>query len=369
MIADYKDKRRARAILSLSLMKNLGAKSLLHLLKKYKDPIDVLEIAMRKTKDQKRKAVEPVDEAILDKTLEVSEKKGIVMITICDSGYPPSLRDIHVPPPVIFVRGDFSSFEGPTVAIVGTRRATPYGRRIARWLGGAMALEGVTVVSGMARGIDTESHLGCLEKGGRTIAILGTGVDVPYPRENARLMERIMECGAVVSEFPPLTMPFGANFPRRNRIISGLSRAVVVIEAPKKSGALITAGFALEQGKSVLAVPGEIDSENSKGSLALLRDGAIPVLDAQDVMDAIGWLAGKDNKGMMPSQGKPPVPPRVSSKLMDYLDRVPVHIDEISERSGLSTPEILGELLRLEMLGVVEQRPGKYYILCAPGPM
>jgi DNA processing protein len=215
----------------------------------------------------------------------------------------------------------------------------------------------------MARGIDTEAHRGCLDEQGITVAVLGTGIDVPYPRQNRALMEKISETGCVVSEFPPRTPGLPQNFPQRNRIVSGLSSGVVVVEAPKKSGALITARFALEQGKTVLAVPGEIWSKNSKGSHLLLRDGAVPVLEVQDVLDSLGWerCGSSGPKDISPEMRHDLSP--TSSRLIACLNHKPLHIDEIATRCDLKPAVILGELLKLEMIGLVTQRPGKYFNL------
>src|SRR5581483_4699983 len=202
---------------------------------------------------------------------------GVRAITLQEDAYPASLRTIGDPPPVLFLRGDLVPADEWAVAIVGTRRATSYGRQVAEQLGGALAQAGVTVVSGLARGIDGCAHRAALAAGGRTIAVLGHGLDTVYPPEHARLAEEIAASGALVSEFPLGTRPDAPNFPRRNRILAGLARATVVVEAGLNSGALITADCALEQGREVFAVPGSILSPSSKGTNALIKDGARPL--------------------------------------------------------------------------------------------
>ena len=211
----------------------------------------------------------------------------ILAIQVGDAGYPPALAEIHDPPPVLWTRGRAESLFGPMVAIVGSRAASPYALRVAHTLGADLARRNVTVVSGMARGVDSAAHQGALEAGGVTIAVFGCGVDVIYPREHARLASRIRERGALISEFPPETPPLPAYFPQRNRIISGLSLAVVIVEAAEKSGSLITARFALDQGRDVLAVPGNILGGRNSGAHALLRDGAKIVEGADDILEEI----------------------------------------------------------------------------------
>ena len=355
--------KELRTLLSHSLMNNLRTVPILDLLKAYNDPVKALETARRGFKGLDGKVIEEVREEEIERALGVIVVGEIKVLTILDKAYPSRLRHIHVPPPILFVRGDVRHLELVSIAIVGTRRATSYGKSVARWLGASLAKEGVLIVSGMARGIDTEAHLGCLDAGGVTVAVLGTGIDVPYPRQNRALMEKIGETGCVVSEFPPSTPGMPQNFPRRNRIISGLSNGVVVVEAPERSGALITAGFALEQGKTVFAVPGEIWSKNSKGSHLLLRDGATPVLEVQDVLDALGLEKSKSRDLEEICSKKPRGLSPKSSKLIACLNHEPLHVDEISARCDLSPADILGELLKLEMAGLVVQSPGKYFNL------
>jgi DNA processing protein len=208
-----------------------------------------------------------------------------------DPRYPAWLRMVPDPPPVLWVRGDVTAFEPTSIAIVGSRSASQYAKDVARQLAAGLAAEGIVVTSGMARGVDGAAHEACLAAGGRTIAVLGTGIDVTYPPEHAGLAARIAARGLLVSEMPPGTLPWKSNFPRRNRIISGLSRAVVIVEASEKSGSLITARMALEQGREVMAVPGSVLYGRNRGAHALIKDGAMPVESAADILGALG-LAG-----------------------------------------------------------------------------
>jgi DNA processing protein len=284
---------------------------------------------------------------------------GIRALTLLDDEYPANLRQIADPPPVIFVRGTLEARDAQAVALVGTRRATDYGRAVADRLSRELAASGVTVISGMARGVDTVAHRGALQAGGRTIAVLGNGLDQVYPPENAGLADRIIgsDGGALVSEFGPGIPPDAVNFPRRNRIISGLSRATVIVEAGERSGALITADFALEQGREVLVVPGSILSPSSTGSNELLKQGATPVTRVEDILALI------DADGAIPvvSSVAPPVSARPAgmgpeeSCVWDALSSDPSHIDELVGRLSLGAGEIAAALAMLELRGLARQ--------------
>ena len=236
---------------------------------------------------------------LIERLVEVREKvdltgiwdqiqsKGIQVLTWLDEAYPQRLREIEQPPPVLYLRGELLPEDTWAVAIVGTRRVTPYGRQVTEEIAAYLAANGITVVSGLARGVDALAHNAALKAGGRTLAVLGSGVDRIYPPENRALAEQILEQGAVLSDYAPGTPPESSNFPPRNRIISGLSMAVIVIEAGKTSGALITAEFAAEQGREIFAVPGNILAPQSKGTNKLIQQGALPLLSASDVMQAL----------------------------------------------------------------------------------
>lgn len=265
--------------------------------------------------------------------------------------YPAWLGRIHEPPSALWVAGRLAAEEGErSVAIVGARAATPLGRSFARVLAADLAAAGVTVVSGLARGIDTAAHLGALEAGGRTVAVLGCGIDRPYPPENAELAAAVARTGALVSEFPPGTGPWKANFPRRNRTIAGWVRAVVVVEAGERSGALITARVALEEGRDVMAVPNHPSVPAAAGAIALLRDGAAVVRDAADVLSEIGL------------RSTPCVPAPPDDPLLAALPRgVPATLDELAARLARPVPELLARLTELELAGAIRRVAGALF--------
>jgi DNA processing protein len=271
-------------------------------------------------------------------------------VTLLDDTYPASLRQIADPPPVVFVRGRLLEADGLAVAIVGTRRSTPYGRSVAERLAGDLAAAGVTVVSGLAKGIDSSAHRAALDAGGRTLAVLGHGLDQVYPPENTGLARRIEDAGALVSEFPPGTPPDAVNFPRRNRVISGLSRATVIVEAAEHSGALITADFALEQGRDVLAVPGPIFSPLSFGPNELLKQGALPVTSVEDILQALG--AGPAERPV--ARGVPNLGDQETS-VWHALGSDPRHIDDLARSLELPAGDVSAALAMLELNGLARQ--------------
>jgi DNA processing protein len=263
-----------------------------------------------------------------------------------DQGYPELLQHLSDPPIGLFVHGRVPA--GKAVAIVGSRRATSYGRQVARMLGEEMGRAGVTVVSGMAVGIDTAAHEGALNVTGPTVAVWGTGPDQVYPQENRRLADRIVDHGALVTEYPPGTPPRRYHFPQRNRIISGLAQAVVIVEAAARSGALITARLALEEGREVLAVPGSIFSELSLGPNALLRMGARPLLTAKDLLDEL-TATGATSTEHAADDEQP-------AGLLGFLPRgEAVSVDDLASRSSTAVNELLPELLELELTAKVER--------------
>src|SRR5579859_6860553 len=276
-------------------------------------------------------------------------------LTLLDDEYPAGLRQVADPPPVLFVRGRLTPADAQAVALVGTRRATTYGRAVADRLARDLAAAGVTVVSGLAKGIDTSAHRAALQAGGRTIAVLGNGLDQVYPAENAGLARQIVDsdAGAVVSEFAPGVPPDAVNFPRRNRIISGLSSGTVIVEAGERSGALITADFALEQGREVLAVPGSIFSPMSAGPNELLKQGATPVTGAADILNTL-------NPVHIVDEAAPVLRPMAelgqgATTVWQALGEEPRHIDELARASGLAPGEISATLAMLELSGLARQ--------------
>ncbi|GAC1321965.1 MAG: DNA-processing protein DprA [Chloroflexota bacterium] len=279
---------------------------------------------------------------------------GIHALTIEDEEYPANVREVVDPPPVLFVRGHILPRDVVAVALIGTRRATPYGRAVADRLTTDLVAAGVTIVSGLARGVDTVVHTAAVRARGRTLAVLGNGLDTVYPPENGPLARQIVECdaGALVSEFPPGVPPDAVNFPRRNRIIAGLSRISVVIEAGERSGALITADFALEQGRDVMVVPGPIFSPQSIGTNALLKQGAIPVTGAGDILVA---LSGEMLSDPPEVARQLPILSAHESAIWEVLGAQPHHADELARTLRLPANEVSATLALLELKGLARQ--------------
>jgi len=313
-----------------------------------------------------RSRVEP--EKLLAQHLE----KNPHFWTPADAEYPRLLLEIPSPPPVLYYRGQVELQENlaakPLVGIVGTRKPTEYGRRWTRKISAALARNGFTVVSGLAEGIDTESHAACLESGGRTIAVLGTGVDVIYPATNRELYQQVIQQGLVLSEYPAKTAPNRTHFPRRNRIIAGLSRAVLVMEAPNQSGALITARYGNEFGRDVYALPGRIDDLPSQGCLRLISQGAeIICQELDELLRKLGAIPQLEPQ-LDFVEVQPPVQnsvqPNLSPQLQQVIDALTcesVAFDLIMQQTGLPTAEVSSALLQLELMGLVSQLPGMRY--------
>ena len=294
-----------------------------------------------------------------------AERAGVTIITIASKEYPPYLREIFGPPPVLFVKGDRSVFEGHSVGIVGTRNPTTYGKQVTLKLTSELVEQGLVIASGLALGIDTIAHQTAIDNGGKTIAVLGSGIDRLYPKSNSDLAERVCDHGALVSEFLMGTTPESYNFPRRNRIISGLSAGVVVIEGTEKSGSLITAHYALQQGRDVFAVPGSITSPLSSGTFRLIRDGAIPARSGKEIAESLSLITNP----LLHQMTKPAAPTAIPLEMLsenerqvyEHLSSVPTRIDEISEGTKLDTVELYTILLNLELKGAIEQVNGGCY--------
>ncbi len=302
--------------------------------------------------------------------LEQHSVKNPCFWTPADADYPRLLLEIPSPPPVLYYRGQVQRQENqgitPIVGIVGTRDPTEYGKRWTRKISAALAKRGFTVVSGMAAGIDTEAHSGCLEAGGRTLAVLGTGVDMIYPPRNRNLYEQIQQQGLVMSEYPAGVQPNRVHFPQRNRIVAGLSRAVLVMEAPTKSGALITADFANEFCRDVYALPGSLDNYKSLGCLGLLNKGAHVILSEGHLMEMLGVIPEIDSAVQLPlfAQEQPTPVPQLEPELAQVWQAVasePTPFDEIVQQVGLAAGSVSSALLQLELLGLVSQLPGMRY--------
>ncbi len=321
----------------------------------------------------------------VDKERELADRSNVSLLTANSPLYPKNLLTIYDYPPLLYVRGTLIE-KDINIAVVGSRMASTYGKFATERLCRELALHGITIVSGMARGIDSAAHMGALAGKGRTIAILGSGIDIVYPPENKNLFEEISKNGAVITEFPFATPPNGPNFPARNRIISGISLGVVIVEAGDKSGSLITARFALEQGREVFAVPGSIDSPRSRGSHKLIRQGAKLIENIHDILEEI--LPQVDNKSGHGAQGSgnsPSISPLIEKKslsnpplekgelsnglndtqltVLNLISKKQMDVDAIITATGFKVSDVLSILLALEMQGYIEQLPGKIFKL------
>ncbi|RUM45795.1 MAG: DNA-protecting protein DprA, partial [Desulfurobacterium sp.] len=281
-----------------------------------------------------------------------AENLGIEIVPLCSDAYPPLLKEIQQPPIVLYVVGELP--KEPCIAVVGSRRCSDYGRRTAFRVAKFLSENGICVVSGLAYGIDSVAHRGALAGEGKTLAVLGSGVDVVHPRGNRELAKRIVEeGGALISEFPLGTSPSKETFPRRNRIVSGLSYAVVVVEAGERSGTNVTVGYALEQGRTVFAVPGNVDSPFSRGTNKLLKEGAVPLISPEDIFEELPFLKRRNRKEI----------PERFKELYRLLLSEPMTFDRIAELSKMDVTELSALLVEMEMEGIVK-RDGSVYTVC-----
>ncbi len=295
----------------------------------------------------------------LDVELRRVEQSGAQVLTWDDPAYPRNLLNIAQPPPVLFVKGSLLPADEWAVALVGTRHASTYGREVARELASGLAASGVTVVSGLARGVDVTAHRAALEAGGRTIAVLGSGIDNIYPPEHQGVAESIAQAGAVVSDYALGTPPEAANFPPRNRLISGLSKGVVIVEAGEVSGALITADFAAEQGRDVFAVPGNIHQRTSLGTNQLIQQGAKMVTGVADILEELNLALVTEQRtarAALPADA-------TEQRLLACLSAEPVHIDDLGVQMGLPIAQVSGALALMELKGMVRQVGGMNYVV------
>ncbi len=296
-------------------------------------------------------------EVDLNKLYETIIQSGVNVFTLVDENYPALLKEIDQAPPVLYVKGKITRADEFAVAIVGTRRVTPYGQQVTRDTSTFLAAHGLTVVSGLARGVDALAHQHALQAGGRTLAVLGSGVDVIYPPEHRKLAEAISENGALISDYPLGTQPEGSNFPPRNRIISGLSLATLVVEAGERSGALITAEFALEQNRDVFAVPGNVFSPDSRGPNRLIQNGAFAMLSPQDILNGLDLAQieeYKDARETLPADA-------TEARILMALSFEPVHVDEICNQIGLPVEHVSAALTLMELKGMVQHVGGMRY--------
>ncbi len=354
-------------ILSLAALGKIGPVKIKILLAQAEFPSDIVGWDVKRlTKipgisvELARRITDGLDLDYGRRTVEWAEKNGYRILTLVDSSYPMPLRDLYDPPPFLFVNGQLAESDGRAIAMVGSRSATEYGRSTARQIAGELARHGITIVSGMALGIDAASHRGALEAGGRTIAVLGSGIDVIYPRENKKLYARIAEQGAVISEFFPGVDPNPGHFPRRNRVIAGLCRGVIVIEAGEKSGALLTADLALAYGRELFAVPGNLSSRLSVGANELLKSGAHILTAAADVFSVL-----PDLKSDYIAPEKPAVEGLTEGEreVFTCLSETPVQLDSVVRQCNMTVSDATSYLLSLELRGLVRQLSGKRFIV------
>ncbi|MEO1290278.1 MAG: DNA-processing protein DprA, partial [Chloroflexota bacterium] len=351
--------------LGLSLVKQLGSVRIQNLISQFGTAENVWKASKRDLEQVNlpKRALASLLECQktmdLDAELSRLNKIGAHLVTLADSAYPTNLRTIVDPPVVLYVRGTLIPNDALSLGIVGTRRATRYGKDASEKLSHWLASQQVTIVSGMALGIDQYAHMGAIKARGRTIAVLGSGIDILYPRENTALAHDIMENGAVISEFPLGTPPTGRNFPRRNRLLSGLSLGVLVVEAPLNSGALITAESALEQGRDVFAVPSGIFNKMGQGTNKIIQEGAKLVMDGRDVLDELNisytnHVVKQKTTVIAPSNS-------TEETVLTTLDTDPIHIDEIVRQTGLATHTVSSTLAILELKGLAQMVGGMQY--------
>lgn len=354
------------ALVSLNLIPQIGSVCLENLLKYFQQPQDIFKAA-RKDLDaavgeRLGENIASFDTRRLNKDLLLAKKSGIRIITLFCQGYPQALTNIPGKPIVLYVLGNITEQDNLAFGIVGSRRASFYGLNSAAIFASQLSACGITIVSGMARGVDTYAHRGALKVKGRTIAVMGSGFNNIYPEENADLAKEISLSGAVISEFSMETEPLPMNFPRRNRLISGLSRGILVTEAARNSGALITADFALEQGREVFALPGRIDSNNSTGANTLLKQGAKLVTCCDDILEELNLKvsckkdpdAGQAEQGIISADDE--------GKLYDCISQEPVAIDDLVEKTTFSPSRISSLILKLQFKKLIKELPGKQFM-------
>ena len=356
------------ALVSLNLIGDVGSMRLKKLLEYFDAPENILKAAPEKLTavfgigEKIASGIHSLKKEDLEKELALVKKHGLKILIQEDKEYPENLKNIYDPPIVLYVKGKIEPEDRLAIGIVGSRRASFYGLSCAEKFASDLVGNGFTIVSGMARGIDSYAHRGALKAGGRTIAVMGSGFKHIYPPENKELLEEIAQNGAVITEFSLDTLPKKENFPRRNRIISGLSLGVLVVEAARNSGALITADCALEQGRDVFALPGKVDSNTSFGTNGLIKQGAKLVSCVEDILEEFGMdntVKAQDKKEEVT---KPVVNDKDEDRVYGLLSEEAIQMDELVEKSNLDIPQISGILLRLQMKKLVRQLPGKQFV-------
>ena len=362
------------ALVGLNMVTAIGTIRLKKLLEFFGKPQNILNAPAEKLMaisgigEKTAVTISTFKEEALEKELKDAGKQKVKIITFIDAGYPENLKQIYDPPIVLYVKGAFQEEDSRAIAVVGSRRASYYGLSCAEKFSSDLSRRGFTIVSGMARGIDTYAHKGALKAGGRTIAVIGSGFNQMYPPENKDLAGAIARAGAVVSEFPMDEMPLPQNFPRRNRVISGLSLGVLVVEAARNSGALITADFALEQGREVFALPGKVDSRHSFGTNGLIQQGAKLVSCVQDISEDFDadTHAGKETENRPAKLDRKETPASAltcdEAVLYNTLSREPITIDDILEKTHLTNSALAELIVRLQIKKLIRQLPGKQFI-------
>ncbi len=365
-------KKKLKYWLAFGRLKGVGKASLKGIFESFAGPEEVFAAADGGRGGRKKpcEALAPISEELcagikafdawdwVDNELSLIEKAGARVVAFTDPEYPRLLREINDPPVLLYAKGALTDFERPSVAVVGTRHPSHYGLKMSEVVARDLAYSGVTVVSGMARGCDSAAHKGALSANGFTVVVLGTGVDVPYPVENVKLYGRILEAGAIVSELPMATPPAPYNFPKRNRIISGFSMGVIVVEAPLRSGALQTARLALDYNRDVFAVPGAVTSPKSMGTNRLIKEGAMLLESAADALGALNITA--ETRAALGAE--PPVLSSDERVVWDSLNDAPVHIDAVIAATGLPAHAASAVLLDMELRGLVVQTPGMCFL-------
>jgi DNA processing protein len=363
------DSSELKSWLALSTVSKIGPVRFVFLVKHFGTPEKVLDASKRELAELPD--IGPIiasnikykilwDKA--EEQLKLMEKNQLKIVTFKDEDYPENLLSIYDPPPFLFVRGEISKADRNAVAIVGCRLASTYGKRITERIARELAKRGITIVSGLARGIDSIGHLSALKEGGRTLAVFGSGLDIVYPPENKKLAEKIRSSGALISEFFLGTKPEAPNFPRRNRLISGLSLGVVIVEAGARSGALLTAHCALEQNREVFAIPGNLDTKNSEGTNKLIKQGAKLVTSVEDILEELK-LTG-DGKPTSPGKTEKDIShlSEMEKNIFRLISDEPYHIDKVATQASVSVPQALSTLLSLELKGLVKQLSGKMFV-------
>lgn len=360
------------AWLALYMIPGLGNRIFKNLLDKFGSPEAVFEADLPELvnvegvrKELAHRIVKRESSINPEEELRKVEACNARIITFMDPSYPMVLKEIHHPPMVLYIKGKDIPGNQTFVAVVGSRNATHYGLRTAEKIGFGLARLRAGVVSGLAKGIDSAAHTGCMRGGGFTIAVIGTGIDVVYPPTNKKLMDQVIESGCVISEFPIHTPPEAKNFPIRNRIISGLSKGVAVVEATRNSGSLITASFALDQGRDVFAVPGSIDSFKSTGTHFLIKQGAKLIEKADDILEEFGFGGSHAKEGAVLRSNLDSLPDMTESekKIYEVVGDYPIHIDEIVRIAGMDAGQVSSILMEMELRGIVRQLLGKMFVI------